>query len=92
MKPSNSKVIILFNKNFWHGRPVDLAVPVGKRIPSRSLKWLKTFSEKNIRPLIYTEQILEAGKFQEEQLVFGHGPPAFQEDLRHWQKEGKKLW
>ena len=92
MKPSNGKVIVFFNKMVWRGHQVDLAAPVGRRIPPRSLNWLKTFSEKNARLLIYTEQIREAGRFQKEQLVFGHGPPAFQEALRHWQREGKKLW
>lgn len=92
MKPNNGKVIVLFNKLKWNGIPVDLAVPVGKRIPPRSLDWLKNFSEENMRPLIYTEQIGKPGSFQKEQQIFGYGPPAFQQDLRRWQKEGKKLW
>jgi hypothetical protein len=41
MKPNNGKVIVIFNKLQWNGIPVDLAVPVGKRIPPRSLEWLK---------------------------------------------------
>ena len=92
MKPNNGKVIVIFNKLIWNNRPVDLAVPVGKRIPPRSLEWLKQFSEKNMRPLIYTEQIVESGKFQKKQQVFGYGPPAFQQELLYWQQTGKKLW
>jgi hypothetical protein len=92
MKPNNGKVIVIFNKLEWHGAPVDLAVPVGKRIPPRSLKWLKDFSEKHLRPLIYTEQIIESGVFQQQQQIYGYGPTEFQEDLVKWQKEGRKLW
>jgi hypothetical protein len=92
MKPSNGKVIVLFNKTVWRGHPVDLAVPVGRRIPPRSLNWIKNFSEKHTRPLIYTEQIKEEGSFRKEQLVFGHGPPAFQSDVQTWQQNGQKLW
>lgn len=92
MKPSNAKVIVIFNKLQWNGAPVDLAVPVGKRIPPRSLAWLKTFAEQHRRPLIYTEQIVEDGKFQKQQNIMGHGPSAFQQELLRWQQEGKNLW
>jgi len=92
MKPSNGKVIVLFGKFTWNGLPVDLAVPVGKRIPPRALSWLRQFSEEHRRPLVYTEQIVEAGHFQNQQQVFGHGPPDFQQDLLRWQRDGKQLW
>ncbi len=92
MKPDKGKVIVIFHKLDWKGYAVDLAVPVGKRIPPRSLDWLKKFSEANMRPLIYTEQITESGRFQRQQRIFGHGPPAFQQDLLRWQREGRKLW
>jgi hypothetical protein len=92
MKPSNGKVIVIFNKLQWNAVPVDLAVPVGRRIPPRSLQWLKKFAEKHMRPLIFTEQIVENGKFQKQQQILGHGPPAFQQDLVRWQREGRKLW
>jgi len=92
MKPDKGRVIVIFNKLNWNGYPVDLAVPVGKRIPPRSLDWLKKFSEEYVRPLIYTEQIIESGRFQRQQQIFGYGPPAFQQDLLRWQREGKKIW
>jgi len=92
MKPDKGKVIVIFDKVSWNGFPVDLAVPVGKRIPPRSLKYLKRLSEDKRRPLIYTEQIVEGGRFQREQQVFGYGPPAFQQDLLRWTQEGKSLW
>jgi len=92
MKPSNAKVIVVFNKFQWMGRPVDLAVPIGRHIPPRSLNWLKTFAEQHGRPLVYTEQIEVDGRFQQEQQVFGHGPPAFQQQLAAWKAEGRRLW
>ena len=92
MKPNKGKVIVIFNKLKWNGLPVDLAVPVGKRIPPRSLKWLMQFAEQHGRPLIFTEQIVEKGKFQKQQQISGHGPPAFQQDILRWQREGRKLW
>ena len=92
MKPSESKVIVIFNTREWNGYPVDLAVPVGKSIPEKSLQWLMQFSAAHIRPLIYTEQIEKDGEFQVQQEVFGYGPPAFQADLLNWQAAGEKLW
>jgi hypothetical protein len=92
MKPDNGKVIVIFNKLNWKGYPVDLAVPIGKKIPPRSLDWLKRFSERNNRLLIYMEQIVEAGKFQKQQKMFAYGPSTFQEDLLQRQNEGPKLW
>lgn len=92
MKPNNGKVIVIFNKLDWNDHPVDLAVPVGKRIPPRALNWLKTFSEQHNRPLIYTEQVVENGVFQKQQELFGYGPVEFQQDLLEWQQQGRKLW
>lgn len=92
MKPSNSKVLVIFDKLVWNGLPVDLAVPVGKRIPPRALKWLQEFSTKQMRPLLYMEQIKENGKFQKQQNIFAYGPPAFQQEIIQWQQEGKSLW
>lgn len=92
MKPNEAKVIVLFSKLNWRGMPVDLAVPVGKRIPPRALQWLKQFSERNLRPLIFTEQIESNGEFQKEQQLFVHGPPEFQQEFTQLQKSGAKLW
>ncbi|MCG6863634.1 MAG: hypothetical protein LJE70_20610 [Chromatiaceae bacterium] len=92
MKPDSGKVIVVFNKMNWNGLPVDLAVPVGKRIPPRSLEYLKKFSGNTKRPLIYTEQIVEDGLFQRQQQMFGYGPPGFQQYLMRLQQEGRPLW
>nr|VFK17013.1 MAG: hypothetical protein BECKLFY1418C_GA0070996_102815 [Candidatus Kentron sp. LFY] len=92
MKPNNAKVIVILDKLNWNGLAVDLAVPVGRRIPPRSLDWLIGYSRENMRPLIYTEQVMASGKFQRQQQIFGYGPPAFQQDLLRWRQEGKRLW
>ncbi len=92
MQPENAKVIVLFNKFQWRNLPVDLAVPVGKRIPPRAIEWLKKFSKENGRPFVYTEQIVENGVFQKEQQVYGFGPAEFQKELLEQQKAGVSLW
>ncbi len=92
LRPDNGKVIVIFNKTRWNGLPVDLAVPVGKKIPPRSLEWLKKFSAQRMRPLLYTEQLVENGLFQKQQQVFAYGPPAFQQEMQRMQQEGEQLW
>lgn len=92
MKPSTGKVIMIFNKLVWHGAYVDLAVPVGEKIPEESLNWLKQFAAENFRPLIYLEQQLVDGKLQSKQQAYSFGPPAFQQDVLRWQAEGRKFW
>jgi len=89
MKPDNSKAIVVLNKWKWNGHPVDLAVPVGKRIPPRTLNWLMEYAEKNQRLLIYSEAIVEAGQISKKQKYTGFGPPAFQQDLLEWKKDGR---
>ncbi len=83
---------MLFNKLKWRGAAVDVAVPVGARIPPRALQWLKQFAEQHGRPLIYAEQIRKNGEFQKQQELIGYGPPEFQAELAQWQKQGIKLW
>ena len=90
-KPSEARVIVIFNKIQWQGFPVDLAIPVGKKIPPRSLNWLKNFAKKNGRPFIYTEQQSQI-EFQKQQKVFGYGPPDFQQQVAQWEKSGTVLW
>jgi hypothetical protein len=92
MQPENAKVIVLFDKFKWRDRPVDLAVPVGKRIPPRSLEWLQQFSKRNARPLVYTQQTVENGEFQKEQQLFGYGPAEFQKELLEQQEAGVRFW
>jgi hypothetical protein len=92
LKPDNGKVIVIFNKIQWQGVPVDVAVPVGKRIPPRSLKWLQEFAQKHGRPLLYAEQIIVDGVMQPEQDFIGYGPPAFQAYVQERKAKNLKLW
>jgi hypothetical protein len=91
MKPSNSKAIVLFHQHEWRGLPVDVAVPVGRRIPPRTLNFLKEFAERNGRPLLYSEQIVENGKYTNKQAVCGYGPPEFQAEIAQRAASGDPL-
>ena len=91
MKPSNSKVIVLFDQQTWRGYPVDVAVPVGRRIPPRALKWLQQFAEQNNRMLLYSEQIVENGVYTTQQSAFAYGPPEFQQEVAERATRGEKL-
>jgi len=92
MKPNEAKVMMLFNKFQWRGVPVDVAIPVGKRIPPRALNWLKQFAEQHNRPLVYLEQEIVDGKFQKDQQAVAYGPPDFQREVMAQIAQGKRLW
>ena len=91
MKPNNAKVVVLFNQHTWRGLPVDVAVPVGRRIPPRALNWLRQFAESHNRMLLYSEQILENGVYTREQSVSAFGPPEFQQEMAERYRRGEKL-
>lgn len=92
LKLSNAKVIVIFAKIRWQGVPVDVAVPVGKRIPPRALHWLKSFAEGHGRPLLFAEQTLVNGEMQRQQTFYGYGPPAFQHRVRDKAERGESFW
>jgi hypothetical protein len=92
MRPDQCGAIVLFNKFAWRGVPVDLAVPVGESIPARTLEWLKAFARQHGRPLLYAEQVKEAGVLQKQQQIYAHGPPEFQADIGARLRAGEKLW
>ncbi len=92
MKPNTARVLVVRDKLQWQGLSVDLAVPVGKRIPPRALNWLKQFAETQERPLIYAEQIIEKGEYSPSQNLIAYGPAAFQQEVLEWTAAGRKLW
>ncbi|MFN7088134.1 MAG: hypothetical protein ACK4N4_16115 [Burkholderiales bacterium] len=92
MKPSNAKVIVLFHQSVWQGMPVDVAVPVGRRIPPRALDWLQRFAESHGRALLYSEQVVANGKFTNQQAFSAYGPPAFQQEMAQRASRGEALW
>ena len=91
MKPNNARVVVLFDQHRWRGYPVDVAVPVGRRIPPRALKWLQQFAEAHNRMLLYSEQIMQNGKYTLEQAVSAYGPPEFQEEMADLARRGETL-
>jgi hypothetical protein len=48
---------------------VDLAVPVGREIPDKTLEWLMQYAEKTMRPLIYQQQDPEAKELERNPLT-----------------------
>jgi hypothetical protein len=92
MKPSNAKVIVLFDQSQWRGMPVDVAVPIGRRIPPRALQWLQQFAQTHQRALLYSEQHVENGKFTRRQAAHAYGPPEFQEEISRRIQAGQPLW
>ena len=92
MKPSNAKVVVLFNQTEWRGFPVDVAVPVGRRIPPRALHWLQQFAEAQQRLLIYSEQNVENGQYTNRQAAHAFGPPDFQMEISQRLQMGLPLW
>ena len=91
MKPDNAKVIVLFDQHTWRGYPVEVAVPVGKRIPPRALEWLQQFAESNNRMLLYSEQIVENGQYTRQQFVSAYGPREFQQEMAERAARGEGL-
>ena len=91
MKPNNAKVVVLFDQGTWQGMPVDVAVPVGRRIPPRALNWLKQFAQTRNRALLYSEQVVENGQYTNKQAVCAFGPPEFQEDIADRASRGAAL-
>lgn len=91
MKPDNAKVIVLLDQGVWRGLPLDVAVPVGRRIPPRALNYLKEFAETRRRVLLYSEQVVENDAYSNRQGVSAYGPPAFQEEMAERSSRGEKL-
>lgn len=91
MKPNNAKVVVLFDQGQWRGMPVDVAVPVGRRIPQRALNWLQQFAQTHQRALLYSEQIVENGQFSNRQAAHAYGPPEFQQEIAMRMQNGQPL-
>ena len=93
MKPSSAKVIVLYDQTRWRGMPVDVAVPVGRRIPPRSLKWLMEYAQTYQRALLYSEQIVdEKSRYTNQQAFQAFGPPEFQREMAELAASGKRPW
>jgi hypothetical protein len=82
MRPDKADLILLPANFTWHGQPVDVAVPAGRRPRTKALEWLKAFAADNRRLLLYG--------VEDEWYAFG--PPAFQADMRQRISKGEQLW
>jgi hypothetical protein len=82
MRPDKSDMIMLAANFIWHGRPVDVLVPVGDRPRKKALDWLMKFSTEKNRLLIY----------QQGDDWFAFGPPAFQAEIAERIGRGEKPW
>ena len=89
-RPDRARVMVLAAVRSWRGRPVDVAVPVGRRIPPRALNWLKQYAGEHARPLIYLEQ--DSKDLTREQRTVAYGPPEFQQEVGRLLEAGEKLW
>lgn len=92
MRPDQSNTIVLFNKTSWAGRPVDVAIPVGRRIKRKALDYLKRLAERTGRPLLFAENASPAGPLSDQLTYFAWGPPAFQQEFARRISEGEPLW
>jgi hypothetical protein len=92
MKPNNAKVIVLFDQTRWRGMPVDVAVPIGRRIPPRALNWLKDYVRANQRALLYSEQVVKDGKFTVQQAFAAFGPADFEAEMAQKAAAGERPW
>ncbi|MCF6346542.1 MAG: hypothetical protein L3J00_08775, partial [Thiomicrorhabdus sp.] len=76
----------------WQGVKVDLAVPVGREIPKKTLTQLMQLAEKNGRPLIYQQQDPKSKVLEKNPFTLAYGPPAFQQWVLDEQAKGRALW
>ena len=88
MRPSDCGAIV-FLWFEWRGRKVINAVPVGERIPERTLEWLKSYAQEEGRPLIFLERVQSNGAYAGER-CFGYGPADFRESVRAMQLENQQ--
>jgi hypothetical protein len=79
MRPSECGAIVFLWFD-WQGQKVINAVPVGEKIPERTLDWLKAHAQEQGRPLIFTERIVEGDKFAGSRCL-GFGPPGFRKQV-----------
>lgn len=91
-RPDQCGALVIDSILQWQGLTVDLAVPVGREIPEKTLQWLMQFAERNMRPLIYQQQDPQSKTLEKNPFTLAYGPPAFQQWVLEQQAQGKRLW
>lgn len=89
MKPSEARAMVLFNHQQWRGRPVDLVLPVGPRVPGRTLSWMKSFAGRTGRMLLIGEAVREGKAYTGQVEVEAYGPPEFLADMTAMSRNGQ---
>jgi hypothetical protein len=82
MRPDKVGLLLLPAKLAWRGLSVDVAVPTGAGPAEPALAWLKEFSQRRQRPLLY-----QAGEDW-----YAVGPPEFQSEIKARMDRGETLW
>ena len=90
MRPNECGAIVFLWYD-WQDQKVINAVPVGDKIPERTLDWLKAHAQEQGRPLMFVERIREGDKYTALRCL-GFGPPGFRQQveklkLAHQQNE-----
>lgn len=82
MRPDKSGLVLLPANFLWQGLRVDVAVPTAGGIKKKALAWLKDFSTRQRRPLLY----------QIDEDWYAFGPPEFQLHIKGRIERGETLW
>lgn len=92
LKPSNSKAIVVNHAINWYGNILDLVLPVGRKVPQRTLNWLVANARHNNRPFVCAEHEVKNKVFTGAKTikVFAHQP--LREKLIEWLNAGNTLW
>ena len=62
LRPNDCGAIVMLNTD-WRGENVIKAIPVGRKIPERTMEWLKAYAQAANRSLIFSERVMEKGQF-----------------------------
>jgi hypothetical protein len=92
MKPNRAGVLVPFYRTSWQGVPVDLTLPVGRRIPGRCLDRLKAFAQQRRRLPLYAEQVEERARWTGQQRICAFGPPTIREAVAERERRGPPHW
>ena len=92
LKPNNSKAIIVKGAINWQGNYFDLVVPVGRRVPQRTLNWLNENSKQTHVPYIYAEHQVINKQFTGANTIKIHALDPLKGNLQKWLDAGNTLW
>lgn len=80
LRPDDSKVL-LKNLDWFEDTTVLFTLPVGRKVPPRTLNYLKEFSDRYQMPLVYAERVKEKRGFGPELIIDCYGPPQIENKM-----------